>query len=96
MKYVLRVGGKQYCVSKGASFWVTDVVGVPGEMLTVSCLSSWDEEGNALSLVPTDILVRVVDVRKGPKIVGFTYKPKNNERTKFGYRSRQALLSVVA
>ena len=37
---------------------------------------------------------KVVGEAKGPKIVGFTYKNKTNQRRRFGHRQRYSTLEI--
>ena len=41
------------------------------------------------------VTARVVGETKGPKIVGFTYKNKANERRRWGHRQRYATIEIT-
>ncbi len=41
------------------------------------------------------VRARVVEETKGPKIRGFTYKPKSNQRRRWGHRQRYSLLEIT-
>ena len=38
----------------------------------------------------------IVGAAKGPKIKGFTYKPKSNQRKRWGHRQKHSLLEITA
>jgi hypothetical protein len=42
------------------------------------------------------VSARVVDDARGPKITGFTYKPKTNNRRRWGHRQRYSLIEITA
>ena len=41
------------------------------------------------------VRARVVEETKGPKIRAFTYKPKSNQRRRWGHRQRYSLLEIT-
>ena len=44
---------------------------------------------------PSGRQAKVVEDRKGPKIHGFTYKNKSNQRKRWGHRQRLTLLEIT-
>ena len=42
------------------------------------------------------VTARVVGEAKGPKIRGFTYKNKSNQRTRWGHRQRYSTIEITA
>jgi large subunit ribosomal protein L21 len=40
------------------------------------------------------VRAKVVGEAKGPKVVGFTYKNKTNQRRRFGHRQRYSTLEI--
>ena len=41
------------------------------------------------------VSARVVDEARGPKVTGFTYKPKTNNRKRWGHRQRYSLIEIT-
>jgi large subunit ribosomal protein L21 len=41
------------------------------------------------------VQAKVVEDRKGPKIHGFTYKNKSNQRKRWGHRQKLTLLEIT-
>ncbi len=41
------------------------------------------------------VKARVVGEARGPKITGFTYKPKSNNRQRWGHRQRYSLIEIT-
>src|SRR5918995_1190206 len=46
------------------------------------------EEGEQLA-------VELLDDARGPKVTGFTYKPKTNNRRRWGHRQRYSLIEIT-
>jgi large subunit ribosomal protein L21 len=96
MYAVVKAGGKQYRVEEGQRLDV-ELVGSDGDVelqpvLFVdgdNVLSTPSELGNVT------VQARVVGQAKGPKIVGFTYKPKTNQRRRWGHRQRYSTIEIT-
>jgi large subunit ribosomal protein L21 len=97
MYAVIKTGGKQEKVAEGQRIDV--------ELLHVS---EGDEVGfDPVLLVDGDAVVagaalagarvsaRVVGESKGPKIRGFTYKPKNRARKRWGHRQHYTTIEIT-
>jgi large subunit ribosomal protein L21 len=41
------------------------------------------------------VTARVVGEEKGPKVTGFTYKPKTNNRRRWGHRQRYTEIEIT-
>jgi large subunit ribosomal protein L21 len=95
---VVRTGGKQYRVEpggrleierlrvpEGAEVELTPVLVVDGDQV----LSRPNELGDAT------VTARVLGAGKGPKVSGFTYRSKSNERRRYGHRQNFSLVEVV-
>jgi large subunit ribosomal protein L21 len=41
------------------------------------------------------VKARVVGATRGPKIDGFTYKPKSNNRRRYGHRQDLSVIEIV-
>ena len=80
-----------------------------GEQLAVELLGDGGEvelapvlvvDGDRVLATPKDleaarVSARVVDEARGPKVTGFTYKPKTNNRKRWGHRQRYSLIEIT-
>ena len=96
MYAVIATGGKQYRVE-------------PGQLLDVELLKTDDDvtfapilvvDGDDVLSTPDQLAgasveARVVGDAKGPKIVGFTYKNKSNERRSWGHRQHYSTIEIT-
>ncbi|MCU1430359.1 MAG: ribosomal protein [Actinomycetia bacterium] len=99
MYAVIQTGGKQYRVAQGDRLDV-ERLGASGEddvalrlLLLVdgaTVLATPDELSGA------SVNARVVGDAKGPKIKGFTYKPKSNQRRRWGHRQHYSTIEITA
>jgi large subunit ribosomal protein L21 len=99
MYAVIRTGGKQYRVEQGQQLDVERLGADPGSDVELSpvlvvdgerVLATPDELGGA------KVSARVVDSVRAPKIVGFTYKSKSNQRKRWGHRQHQSRIEITA
>ena len=95
MYAVIHTGGKQYRVAEGDRL---DVERLDGDEVTLrpvmlvdgdSVLATPDQLGGA------SVTARVVGEAKGPKIKGFTYKNKSNQRRHWGHRQHYSLIEIT-
>ena len=95
MYAVIETGGKQYKVAEGDRL---DVERLTGEDVTLrpvlvvdgdTVLSTPGELGGAA------VTARVVGEAKGPKIKGYTYKNKSNERRHWGHRQHYSTIEIT-
>ena len=88
MYAVIQTGGKQRKVEAGQRLMVEKTAAEVGEELRFTPLLVVDGStvvsGPALSNAAVSAVV--VAKAKGPKVVGFTYKPKTNNRRHWGHR----------
>ena len=96
MYAVIRTGGKQYRVEQGQQLEVERLdaegdVQLDPVLLVVgaSVLATPDD------LAGTSVTARVLGTAKGPKITGFTYKAKANERRRWGHRQRYDTIEIT-
>jgi large subunit ribosomal protein L21 len=93
---VISTGGKQYRVAEGERLDVELLKGdgevsfppimiVDGETVLAA---KGDLEG-------ASVAARVVGEAKGPKIRGFTYKNKSNNRRRWGHRQKYATIEIT-
>ena len=95
MYAVVRTGGKQYRVIPGQRL---DIERVEGEEVLLSpvLLVDGDEvRSTPEQLAGVSVRARVVGEAKGPKIDGFTYKPKTNQRRRWGHRQKYTTVEIV-
>ncbi len=97
MYAVIRSGGKQYRVSEGDTVQV-ELVGEVGSSVELQPVMLVD--GDTVLATPdqlagTTVTAEVVDVVKGTKINGFTYKNKSNQRRRWGHRQRYNAITIT-
>ncbi|MDZ4825448.1 MAG: 50S ribosomal protein L21 [Actinomycetota bacterium] len=95
MYAVIETGGKQYRVAQGDR---VDVERLDGDELTLRPVLLVD--GDAVLATPdqlsgTSVSARVVGTAKGPKIRGFTYKNKSNQRKHWGHRQHYTTIEIT-
>jgi large subunit ribosomal protein L21 len=98
MYAVIATGGKQYKVESGQVLDVERLGTEDGEVelrpvLLVdgaSVLATPDQLGGA------SVTARVVGAGRGPKINGFVYKPKSNNRKRWGHRQKYTTIEITA
>ena len=87
MYAVIKVGGKQYKVEQGQKLLVDRQPHAPGETFTPAVLmTGGDEVVTDGSKLDGAVTVQVVEHLRGEKIKVFTYKPKSNNRRRWGHR----------
>ena len=98
MYAVIKTGGKQYRVEKGQrsrSSCCGDEDDDKVE-LTPSCWSTATRCWPApRPLRKAKVTAKVVGEAKGPKITGFTYKNKSNQRRRWGHRQRYSTIEIT-
>jgi large subunit ribosomal protein L21 len=96
MYAVIRSGGKQYRVEEGQQLEV-ERLGADGEVQLDPVLLV---DGATVFATPDDlagasVTARVLGTTKGPKIIGFTYKAKANERRRWGHRQQYDTIEIT-
>ena len=99
MYAVIRTGGKQSRVEQGQRLDV-ELLG-KGEGEEVSFTPVLLVDGDTVVAIPSDlagasVTARVVGETKGPKIRGFTYKNKSNQRRHWGHRQKYTTIEITA
>lgn len=97
MYAVIKTGGKQYRVEEGQQLDV-ELLGADGDVSFAPVLVV---DGDTVLATPGDLAgasvsARVVGEAKGPKITGFTYKNKSNQRTRWGHRQRYDTIEITS
>src|SRR5690348_6848545 len=98
MYAVITSGGKQYRVAEGER---VDVERLGPDVETVELTPVLVVDGDRVLATPSDlqgatVSARVVGEAKGPKITGFTYKNKTNQRKRWGHRQRYATIEITS
>ena len=97
MYAIVATGGKQVKVEKGKTVDI-ELVGEPGE--TVSFRPVLMVDGENLIHKPSDLAKanvegKVLEQVRGPRIEGFTYKSKTNNRRRFGHRQQLSRVEIT-
>ncbi len=97
MYAVIRTGGKQYRVAEGERL---DVERLDGDdelsFAPVLVVDGDTVAATAGDLAGASVKGRVVGQAKGPKITGFTYKNKTNQRRHWGHRQGYTTIEITS
>jgi large subunit ribosomal protein L21 len=90
MYAVIETGGKQYRAAENDVLRVEKIEANVGDVVTLGqVLMIGSESGvkvGAPYVAGASVTAKVVRQDKGKKIEGFTYKPKKNQRKRYGHR----------
>jgi large subunit ribosomal protein L21 len=97
MYAVIRTGGKQYRVAEGETLDV-ELLGEVGSSVELTPVMVVD--GDAILATPdqlsgASVSADVVGQVRGPKINGFTYKNKSNQRKRWGHRQNYNTITIT-
>ncbi len=98
MYAVIETGGKQYRVAPGDRLDVERLDGDGGEVALRPVLLV---DGDTVLATPQQlrgatVSGRIVGAAKGPKIRGFTYKNKSNQRRRWGHRQHYSTIEITS
>jgi large subunit ribosomal protein L21 len=94
---VISSGGKQYRVAEGDQVAVELLGQTEGEVAFAPLLLvDGDDTVAGAALAGATVSARVLGQTKGPKITGFTYKPKARARRRWGHRQRYSVVEITA
>jgi large subunit ribosomal protein L21 len=98
MYAVIATGGKQYKVESGQ---VLDVERLGTEAGEVELRPVLLVDGGSVLATPAQlggatVTAKVVGEGRGPKINGFVYKPKSNNRKRWGHRQKYTTIEITA
>jgi large subunit ribosomal protein L21 len=96
MYAVVQTGGKQLRVEEGQRLDVERLAGDEVELTPVLVVDGDTVLATPDELSAVTVTGRVVGEAKGPKIDGFTYKNKSNQRRRWGHRQRYATIEITA
>ena len=98
MYAIIKTGGKQYKVTEGATLLVEKLDGEPETTVELTeVLLIQDDESltvGAPTVEGARVVAQIVEQTKGPKINAITFKPKKNERKRYGHRQQLTRLRV--
>jgi large subunit ribosomal protein L21 len=93
---VIKTGGKQYRVTEGDRLEVELLGQEEGEVTFAPLLLvDGDDAVTGGALGGATVSARVVGEAKGPKITGFTYKPKGRARRRWGHRQHYSVVEIT-
>jgi large subunit ribosomal protein L21 len=97
MYAVIKTGGKQYRVAEGQRLDVERVASPEGELRFEPLLVV---DGDAVTagtgaLSGASVTAKVVGDALGPKVVGFRYKNKSNQRRHWGHRQQYTTIQIT-
>ena len=90
MYAIVKTGGKQYKAAQGQVLVVEKIEGEPGAAVELTEVLAVIDGGNTTLGTPfvqgAKVTGEIVRQGKAKKIDGFNYKPKKNERKRWGHR----------
>ena len=100
MYAVINTGGKQYRVAEGDKLEVERLgASADGEnevsFTPVLIVDGEKVVAEAGDLTGAAVNARIVGDAKGPKIRGFTYKNKTNQRRRWGHRQKYSTIEIT-
>ena len=95
MYAVIETGGKQYRVAEGDRIDVERLSGDEVSLRPVMLVDGDQVIATPSALGSASVTARVVGEAKGPKIKGFTYKNKSNERKRWGHRQHYSTIEIT-
>ncbi|MET0628693.1 MAG: 50S ribosomal protein L21 [Acidimicrobiia bacterium] len=98
MYAVIHTGGKQYRVEPGERLEVERLVGDEGSELELTPVLLVDGDSvlaTRSQLSGAKVKAKLVGAARGPKIDGFTYKPKSNNRRHYGHRQDLSVIEIT-
>ncbi len=96
MYAVISTGGKQYRVTEGQRLDVERLGAGDADLeLTPLLLVDGDDVVTGSGLAAATVRAKVVGEATGPKITGFKYKNKSNQRRRWGHRQHYATIEIT-
>ncbi len=95
---VIKTGGKQERVEEGQTLAVELLGAAAGEEVTFDPILVVDGEtvlSRRHELAAAKVSARVTGTTKGPKVRGFTYKPKTRARRSWGHRQHYTTIEIT-
>ena len=97
MYAVIKTGGKQYRVAQGQKLDVERVTPEGGELSfePLMLVDGAAVTAGTGALTGAKVTARVVGDALGPKVVGFRYKNKSNQRRHWGHRQQYTTIEIT-
>ena len=97
MYAIVATGGKQYRVEEGQTLEVERLADADAEieLRPVMVVDGDDVLATPSDLEGASVSATVVGEVKGPKIDGFTYKSKTNNRRRYGHRQTYSTIKIT-
>lgn len=99
MYAIVKTGGKQFKAEKDEVIIVEKIEGEPGSKVELDEVVMVADGGSVKVGSPfvagAKVRAEIVRQGKAKKINGFTYKPKKNERKRWGHRQPQTTLRIL-
>ena len=95
MYAVIQTGGKQYRVAEGDRIDVERLEGDEVSLRPVMLVDGDTVLATAAQLDGASVTARVVGEARGPKIKGYTYKNKSNQRKHWGHRQHYSTIEIT-
>jgi large subunit ribosomal protein L21 len=99
MYAVINTGGKQYRIEPGERLEVERLAGGEGSEVELTPVLVVDGDtvlASRTQLAGATVKATIVGATRGPKINGFTYKPKSNQRRRYGHRQDLSVIEITA
>ena len=99
MYAVIASGGKQEKVTEGQHVSLELLDGEEGSEVSLTPIMVVDGDNvlaNADALKSASVTGRIVGTTKGPKINGFTYKRRTNNRRRYGHRQKYTVVEITS
>ena len=99
MYAVIATGGKQERVAEGQQLQVELLGADDGAEVSlrpVLVVDGDDVRSTPAQLAGAAVTARVVGTAKGPKINGFTYKRRTNQRKRYGHRQKYSVIEITS
>jgi large subunit ribosomal protein L21 len=96
MYAVIKTGGKQHRVEKGQTLDI-ELIGDDDkvELKPILLVDGDTVLAKPSELTKATVSAKVLGETKGPKINGFTYKNKSNNRKRWGHRQRYTTIEIT-
>lgn len=98
MYAVIASGGKQEKVTEGQQVALELLDGEEGSEVSLTPVLLVDGDdviADADALSGVSVTGRIVGLTKGPKINGFTYKRRTNQRRRYGHRQNYTVVEIT-
>ncbi len=98
MYAVINSGGKQLSIKEGDIINVELVDGEVGSEIILPALAIINDgkvSANKSSVEGSTVKGHVVGTTKGPKVIGFKYKSKSNQRKRWGHRQKYTSVKIT-